>query len=321
MDFSIPTLVSHRLTLKSKSTVGVLCAIAAYLWWGFATPLYFKLFKQVPVVELVIWRVLSGLPILLLLLYFRKQVVSCFQALRDKRTLLLLLISSAMISLNWTVYVISVVTDRLLDSSLGYYINPIVTVLFGFLFLGERLRKMQLVAVGIALIGVVYLTIVQGSLPWIAVSLAGTFALYGLFRKIMKVGSIEGLAIEMSFALPICIVLQVWLLSNGKAEIISGNSLILIGLLLGGIVTIVPLLFFASGARRLNLSTIGILQYMAPSGQFLLAVLVFNEPFTFHRQVVFSLIWIAVGLYSFDAWKSSRQIQNKKVVDPRKARP
>lgn len=284
----------------------MLFAIGAYVWWAFATPIYFKIFKEVPVVELVIWRIMSGLPLLILILFFRKKLGTCYKVLSHKKTCILLLASTFFISVNWIVFVISVVTDRLLDSSLGYYINPLVTVSLGFFFLGERLDKLQIVAVLIALIGVVYLTISQGSLPWIAVTLACTFSMYGLMRKIMGVGSFEGLAVEMTFALPVCIVLQWWLFSTGSAEILGGDMFVTAGLLLGGFVTIVPLLLFASAAIRLKLSTMGILQYIAPSGQFILAILVYREDFGTNQAVVFGLIWVAVLLYSFDSWRSSK---------------
>jgi chloramphenicol-sensitive protein RarD len=308
LDFPLPTLVLDRLSQISKSSAGALFAIGAYVWWAFATPIYFKIFKEVPVVELVIWRIMSGLPLLILILFFRKKLGTCYKALSHKKTCILLLASTFFISVNWIVFVISVVTDRLLDSSLGYYINPLVTVSLGFFFLGERLGKLQIVAVLIALIGVVYLTISQGSLPWIAVTLACTFSMYGLMRKIMGVGSFEGLAVEMTFALPVCIVLQWWLFSTGSAEILGGDMFITAGLLLGDFVTIVPLLLFASAATRLKLSTMGILQYIAPSGQFILAILVYREDFGTNQAVVFGLIWVAVLLYSFDSWRSSKSI-------------
>jgi len=306
LDFPLPTLVLDCLSQISKSSAGVLFAIGAYVWWAFATPIYFKIFKEVPVVELVIWRIMSGLPLLILILFFRKKLGTCYKVLSHKKTCILLLASTFFISVNWIVFVISVVTDRLLDSSLGYYINPLVTVSLGFFFLGERLDKLQIVAVLIALIGVVYLTISQGSLPWIAVTLACTFSMYGLMRKIMGVGSFEGLAVEMTFALPVCIVLQWWLFSTGSAEILGGDMFVTAGLLLGGFVTIVPLLLFASAATRLKLSTMGILQYIAPSGQFILAILVYQEVFGINQAVVFGLIWVAVLLYSFDSWRSSK---------------
>lgn len=281
-------------------------AVGSYLWWALITPLYFKLLVEIPVVELLIWRIISGLPILIGLLMYRKSLVSCFKALLQRRTLLLLLGSTFFISINWIVFVLAIVWDQLTEASLGYYINPLVSVALGYVFLSERISVLQVVAVGIALISVVYLTIAQGALPWISVSLAGTFAMYGLLRKIMGVGSIEGLTVEMTFTFPICLGLQWWLISNDESVFAGGNSLFTIGLLLGGFVTIVPLLLFASGARRLQLTTMGILQYIAPTGQLLLATLMFKEPFQTTQFIVFGLIWTAILLYSYDAWKSKK---------------
>jgi chloramphenicol-sensitive protein RarD len=282
-------------------------AIGSYLWWAIVTPIYFKFLAEIPVVELLIWRIMSGLPLLIGLLLFRKTLISAYKSLRDKRTLLLLLGSTVFISINWVVFILAVVWDRLTEGSLGYYINPLVTVALGFLFLGERLRPMQIVSVGIALLGVIYLTIAQGSLPWISVALAGSFAMYGFFRKQLKVGSIEGLTIEMSFVIPFCIAIHFWLASNNESVIVDGNIWFKIGLLLGGFITIVPLLLFASGNRRLPLSTMGILQYIAPTGQLLLATIWFGEPFGSKQVVVFGLIWTAILVYSIDAWRSSIQ--------------
>jgi len=197
------------------------------------------------------------------------------------------------------------VTDRLTEASLGYYINPLVTVALGFVFLGERIRPLQCVAVGIAMIAVVYLTIEQGSLPWISMCLAGSFAMYGLLRKTMAVGSIEGLTVEMGLMYPLCIALQIWVFSTSRSTFSEANIYMIVGLLLGGLVTIIPLLLFASGARRLQLSTMGILQYIAPTGQLLLAILLFGEPFGMTQVIVFSMIWLAIALYSFDALRSS----------------
>jgi chloramphenicol-sensitive protein RarD len=306
LDFPLSTLVSHRLSKISKSSAGVMFAASSYLWWALVTPLYFKVLAEIPVVELLIWRIISGLPILIGLLIYRKKLAACFKALKNRKTLLLLLGSTFFISINWVVFVLAVVWDRLTEASLGYYINPLVSVALGYLFLGERIRPLQIIAVGIALVGVVYLTIAQGALPWISVSLAGTFAMYGLFRKVMGVGSIEGLTVEMTFTFPICLVLQWWLISNNESVIGGGNSLFTIGLILGGFVTIVPLLLFASGARRLQLATMGILQYIAPTGQLLLATLMFNEPFQRTQYIVFGLIWTAILLYSFDALRSKK---------------
>ncbi len=297
------------MTKLSKSSAGAIFAICAYSWWAIVTPLYFKFLAEIPVVELLIWRILSGLPLLICLLLFRKTLVSALKSLRNRKTLLLLIGSTFFISINWVVFILSVVWDRLTEGSLGYYINPLVTVALGFLFLGERLRPLQIVAVGIALLGVVYLTIAEGSLPWISVCLAGSFGMYGLFRKQMNVGSIEGLTIEMAFVIPFCIAIHFWLASNQDSVLIDGVWWQRIGLLLGGFITIVPLLLFASGNKRLPLSTMGILQYIAPTGQLLLATIWFGEPFGIKQVIVFSLIWSAILPYSFDSWRSSTKYE------------
>jgi chloramphenicol-sensitive protein RarD len=304
LDIPLPTLVSHRLRTASNSSAGVMFAIGSYLWWAFVTPLYFKFLAEIPVVELLIWRIISALPLLVGLLLFRKKLVSAFKALRNRKTLFLLIGSTFFISINWVVFILAVVWDRLTEGSLGYYINPLVTVALGFVILGERLRILQVIAVFIALGGVIYLTIAQGSLPWISMLLAGSFAMYGLLRKLVNVGSIEGLTIEMTFVFPLCIGIHCWLASNHESVLVNGPWIPRVGLLLGGFITIVPLLLFASGNKRLPLSTMGILQYIAPTGQLLLATIWFGEPFGMHQIIVFGLIWTAILLYSFDSWRN-----------------
>lgn len=236
-------------------------------------------------------------------------MVSCIKQLKDRRTALLLLGSTFFISINWIVFVLAIVWDRLSEASLGYYINPLVSVALGFIILGERISLLQWVAVGIAGLAVTYLAVAEGSLPWISMCLAGTFAMYGLLRKMMAVESMEGLTVEMGVTFPICIAIQVWLFTSETTVLPEANGYVLTGLFLGGFITIVPLLLFASGARRLQLSTMGLLQYIAPTGQLIMATLVFGEPFGRVQVVVFSLIWTAVLLYSIDAWRS------KGVVD------
>ena len=286
--------------------MGVIFAISSYLWWAIVTPLYFKVLVSVPVAELIVWRILSGLPLLIGLLLLRKTLISCIKSIKDRRTILLLLGSTFFISINWIVFVLSIVWDRLTEASLGYYINPLVTVALGFIVLRERIRPLQWVAISIAAAAVTFLAVSQGELPWISIALAGTFAMYGLLRKMMPVGSLEGLTIEMSIIFPICLALQIWLFTSGSSAMISGDPLLIFGLLMGGFITIVPLLLFTGGARRLRLSTMGLLQYIAPTGQLLMATMAFGEPFKRTQMIVFTLIWIAVVLYSIDAWRSER---------------
>mgnify|MGYP002864524790 CR=1 FL=1 len=286
--------------------MGVIFAISSYLWWAIVTPLYFKVLVSVPVAELIVWRILSGLPLLIGLLLLRKTLISCIKSIKDRRTILLLLGSTFFISINWIVFVLSIVWDRLTEASLGYYINPLVTVALGFIVLRERIRPLQWVAISIAAAAVTFLAVSQGELPWISIALAGTFAMYGLLRKMMPVGSLEGLTIEMSIIFPICLAMQIWLFTSGSSVMISGDPLLIFGLLMGGFITIVPLLLFTGGARRLRLSTMGLLQYIAPTGQLLMATMAFGEPFKRTQMIVFTLIWIAVVLYSIDAWRSER---------------
>jgi chloramphenicol-sensitive protein RarD len=294
------------LTEKVTSTAGVTFAVSSYLWWAVVTPIYFKLLVTVPVAELIVWRILSGLPLLIGLLLFRKTLMSCIKSLNNRRTIFLLLGSTFFISINWIVFVLSIVWDRLTEASLGYYINPLVTVAMGFVILRERIRPLQWVAVGIAAAAVTFLAVAQGELPWISIALAGTFAMYGLLRKMMSVGSLEGLTVEMTITFPICLALQVWFFTSGSSAMIDGSPLLVFGLLMGGFITIVPLLLFTGGARRLQLSTMGLLQYIAPTGQLLMATIVFGEPFQRTQIIVFSMIWLAVILYSIDALRSHR---------------
>ena len=281
-------------------------AVSSYLWWAVVTPIYFKLLVTVPVAELIVWRILSGLPLLIGLLLFRKTLMSCIKSLNNRRTIFLLLGSTFFISINWIVFVLSIVWDRLTEASLGYYINPLVTVAMGFVILRERIRPLQWVAVGIAAAAVTFLAVAQGELPWISIALAGTFAMYGLLRKMVSVGSLEGRTVEMTITFPICLALQVWFFNSGSSAMIEGSPLLIFGLLMGGFITIVPLLLFTGGARRLQLSTMGLLQYIAPTGQLLMATIVFGEPFQRTQIIVFTLIWVAVLLYSIDALRTPR---------------
>ncbi len=285
----------------------MLCAILAYSWWAAVTPIYFKWLASVPLIELVIWRILSGLPILIGILLVKKQVVNCFKSLKDRKTLLYLIGSTFFIAINWITFVLAIVQDKLTAASLGYYINPLVTVAIGFLILKEKIRPLQIVAVLLAISGVVFLTWEQGELPWISLALAGTFAMYGLLRKVVSVGSIEGLTVEMTFAYPICLAFQWYAVSTQQTIFYDFNGMYMFGLLLGGIMTIIPLVLFTVGARRVRLSTMGILQYIAPTGQLILAVVVFKEPFEQTQRIVFLLIWAAVLLYSFDSIRAERK--------------
>ena len=297
-------------------------AIGAYLWWGFGTGVYFKLLDQVAPLELLAWRVLAGLPVMLVLMALPPGFGRLKQVVADRRSLQVLAISTALISINWFVFIYAVVSNRLVEASLGYFINPLVSVLLGRLFLGERLRPLQLAAIGIAIAGVGVFgwstveTVMGESnaatglleswnrVPWIALALPVSFGCYGLLRKKMKADSITGLTVEMGLLLPIMLVIEIWLATTTGVAFLNAGVRIDLLLLLGGVVTAVPLVLFAAAARRLRLATIGLLQYLAPTCQFILAVTVFGEPIDSVRLGAFALIWIAVSIYSIDSWRA-----------------
>ena len=318
------TELDGRTTNQKAATIGVAQAIGAYLWWGFGTGIYFKALATVSPMELLAWRVLAGLPVMLMLLALPPGYQRLRGALGDRRKVATLVASTLLISVNWLVFIYAVVNSRLVEASLGYYINPLVSVLLGRIFLGERLGRIQKGAVLLATVGVVIFAwskldsistaIEDGTdggvgwsgLPWISLALPLSFGCYGLLRKRMSADSTTGLAIEMAFLFPFMLFLQIWLMSNGQASFLQGDIGLDVLLFAGGLVTAIPLVLFAAAARRLRLATIGQLQYLAPSCQLLLAVFWFGETIDPLGIVAFIIIWTAVGLYSFDSIRSNR---------------
>jgi chloramphenicol-sensitive protein RarD len=288
------------LTVDPKNTKGVLCGVSAYLIWGLS-PVYWKLLQSVPAFEIINHRIIWSFLFLVPLLMIKRRWGEVLTALVNPRTLSVLLFSSLLMVFNWLLYIWAINHDRVLQASLGYYINPLVNVLLGMLFLKERMRRAQLVAFVLAAAGVCYLAFYYGGVPWISLTLAFSFGFYGLIRKIIPVGSLAGLSIE---TLLLSVPATLWLFhldrSGGATFLHSGSILdmILIG---AALVTALPLLLFTQGARQLNLSTMGFLQYIAPTCMFLLGVFVFKEPFAKEQVVSFMLIWTALAVYSLDS--------------------
>lgn len=276
---------------------GMLYAIAAYGFWGLF-PLYWKTLQHVPALEILSHRMAWSLLFVLVLLLVRRQWGWVKTAASQPKTLLLFTASAALLSLNWFVYIWGVNAGHIVETSLGYFINPLVSVLMGVFFLGEKLRRGQWVAIGLAAIGVLYLTLRYGSLPWIALTLATSFALYGLIRKTAPLGSLEGLSLETALMFLPALGYLVYLEAAGTAAFGHVDTLTTVLLGFAGVATAVPLLLFAAGARLIKLATIGILQYIAPTLQFLIGVLIYHEPFTLDRLIGFSLIWLALLVYS-----------------------
>jgi chloramphenicol-sensitive protein RarD len=286
---------------------GIVYAALAYTCWGLF-PLYFHQLAQVSTLEIVLHRVTWSLVFVLALLFALRRSAALRPVLRSPRQLGLFALSAWLLTGNWLVYIWAVNNGHVIDSSLGYFINPLVYVLLGYAVLGERPRRLQWAAVALATLGVAWLTWQGGRLPWIALVLAGSFGLYGLIRKTAPLGALEGLAVETLLTAPVAVpALLLWTL-QGTSALAHADAPTLGWLLLAGPLTAVPLLLFAAGARRITLATLGLLQYIGPTLQFALGVWVFHEPLQRERLLGFVLIWAALALYSAEGlWTARRQ--------------
>jgi chloramphenicol-sensitive protein RarD len=284
---------------------GVLAVVGAYTLWGFL-PLYWKSVQAVPAFELLCHRTIWAFTFVGLLLARRGQWEWLRQARKNPVTLITFLGTACILALNWFTYIWAVNTGHIVDASLGYFINPLFSVLLGVLFLRERLRRWQWIAIGLAAGGVVFLTLGYGTFPWIALTLAITFGFYGLLRKIAPLGALEGLSLETAVLFLPALAYLVYLESVGAASFGHTGATTGILLALTGVATALPLLWFAYGARRATLTTVGILQYIAPTLQFLLGVLVYGESFAKTRMIGFCVIWIALLIYSLEGVMEGR---------------
>ncbi|WP_116474654.1 EamA family transporter RarD [Zobellella maritima] len=304
---------------KDHAAQGALYALGAYFLWGIA-PIYFKQLMHVPAYEILTHRVIWSFLLLLALISALGYWPRVRAMLREPKHLLMLLTSSVIIGLNWLIFIWAVNNDHMLDASLGYYINPLFNIVLAMLFLGERFRPTQWLAVALACSGVAIQLLVFGSLPWVALVLATSFGCYGLIRKKVPVDPFTGLMLETLVLLPAA-ALYLWGFADSATSQMSHNSLNTNLLLISaGLVTTAPLLLFAGAARRLRLSTLGFFQYLGPSLMFLLAVLLYDEPFTLDKAITFALIWVALVIYTLDGVKQRRRnsLQNDPSAVPLK---
>ncbi|MGD2024333.1 MAG: EamA family transporter RarD [Desulfobacterales bacterium] len=284
----------------TDSTAGVAYAVSAFLIWGIS-PIYWKTLRSVPALEIILHRIVWSFFLLVPLIVIMRRWQEFIAVFKNLRTLLILLFTALIVGGNWLLYIWAVNSDHLLQASLGYYINPLVNVVLGMVFLKEKLRAPQILAVVLAAVGVLYLTVYFGEFPWIALMLAVSFGFYGLIRKVAPVGAVVGLSVE-TLLLSIPALIYLYHLDRLGQGSIFRVSLKLDLMLMGcSVVTALPLLFFTLGARRLYLSTMGLLQYIAPSCMFVLAVFLFREPFASAQVVTFVLIWTALAIYSTDS--------------------
>lgn len=286
---------------------GILYAALAYIAWGLF-PLYFKQVADVPSLEVVMHRTLWSLVFVFGVLMVRRQWSWMGAVLRQPKVLVAFALSAMLLSGNWLTYVWAVQHQHVVDASLGYFILPLVNVALGFVFLRERPRPGQWLAVAVAAAGVLWLAVQAGRLPWIALVLALSFGFYGLLRKVAVLGPLEGLALETIVLAPVAALVLGWWAWQGEGALVQGSPATLGWLLLAGPMTAIPLLLFAAGARLIPMSTLGILQYISPSLQFALGVWLFNEPFEPARMVGFVLIWAALLVYTLEGWWMRRQV-------------
>ena len=296
----------------ARSRGGVVLGVAAYGLWGLI-PLYFKAVAHVAPPEVLAHRAWWSFVVLGLLAWRLGRWREIVGRLREPRVVVLLSVSSCLIAVNWLAFIYAVQTRQVVQASLGYFINPLLSVLLGVTFLGERMRPLQRLSVLLALVGVAVLTRLVGQFPWLALLLAGTFALYGLLRKVMPVDSLAGLTVETLALAPLALGYLGYLYATGTNT--GGGAPTVALLMASGVITTVPLLAFGGAARRLRLATLGILQYLTPTLQFLLAVAAFGEPFSRAQLLSFACIWTAVAVYAFDSLR--RQFtQRVEVVEP-----
>jgi len=291
-------------TPTHRPRTGVAYGLAAYLFWGFV-PIYFKSVAHVAPTEVLAHRIIWSLIVMLLILTWRRRGQDLGLVFGDRRSLILLAGSTTLVAINWYTFIWAVEHEQLLQASLGYFINPLVNVLLGFLFLGERLRQAQQVSVLLATTGVLFLTLQLGELPAIALVLAFSFGTYGLIRKKIPVEAGAGLTIETMLLAPLALVYLVWLDTGDRLIFTHQSRTTDLLLLASGPVTALPLLWFAKAARRLRYATVGFLQYLAPTMQFLLAVVIYGEVFSHSHLIAFGCIWTALLVYSLDSWRGA----------------
>jgi chloramphenicol-sensitive protein RarD len=287
--------------------LGMVAATAAFTFWGLS-PIYFKFLGAVPAPEIIAHRIFWAIPVLIVFLLVRDGRYFWRRMRLPRKTLLTLLLSGLLVSFNWLIFVWAVAHDRILETSLGYFINPLVNVVLGYLFLHERLTRIQSLAVLIAAGGTIYLTWFLGVAPWIALFLGISFGFYGLVRKKLAVGPMIGLLWETLLLITPALLYFAWTAGEGSMHFMQGNLQLNLLLIFAGLVTVLPLIGFNMAAKNLSLTQVGFFQYLAPSISFVLAVFLYDESFTRGHAVAFSCIWLALILVSVESVVRSRRI-------------
>lgn len=293
------------------SKLGYIYAILAFIFWGGIAPIYFKEVASVSALEVLLHRVIWSFLILVPLVFIKKEVKTFILTIRDFAKLKYLFFSTLFISLNWLVFIWAVANDKIMEASLGYYINPLVNVVLGFLIFSERMTKNQYLAIFIAFLAILYQLFTVGTIPIVSLVLAFSFAFYGMIRKKVNIGSVVGLTIETLILLPFSLVYLWYIIDNNSISFFNDSVYITFMLFLGGIITVTPLLLFNGAATRMKLTTLGFFQYIGPTITFFIAIFVYEEDFNFDKLITFILIWIALLVFSLDAIIKNKKQKNK----------
>lgn len=300
-----PTFPHETNKQPREPLAGFAFSISAYVLWGFL-PLYMKMVGHMPAVEVVAHRVLWSIPVAGIIVLWLKRTDDLVAALKSPRTLIMACITAALISINWGIYVWAIAEGRAIEGALGYYINPLINVLLGVVLLGERFTRLQMAAVACAVIAVGILTFGAGGLPWVSLALACSFGIYGYLRKTLPIGPTQGFLLEVIIlAIPAMIVIA-WITASGEGHFGQTGFGDMGLLIFAGPATAIPLILYAFGAKQLRYTTMGILQYIAPTMIFLTAVFVFGEPFSSIQAIAFGFIWMGLALYTWSLFKASK---------------
>lgn len=281
---------------------GFAYALSAYVLWGFL-PLYLKAIAHIPAIEVIAHRILWSIPVAGLVLLYQRRFGALITALRTPRLLAMAALTATLITINWTSYVWAIAHNHAMEAALGYYINPLFSVLLGVLFFGERADRLQLFAIALAVLAVVILTVSLGRLPMVTLAITLSWGFYAFFKKHLPLGPNQGFMLEVLLLSPAAVAILIWIGPRGHFATSLHDTLFLAGT---GVVTAVPLLFYANGAKLLRLSTIGIMQYLTPTMVFLTAVFLFHEPFGGAQRIAFPMIWAALVLYTFSLLRAAR---------------
>ena len=296
---------------------GVILACMAFFMWGLA-PIYFKLLQHISAFEILMHRVVWSVLFLVIIVAVLQQWHKVQHVFKQPKLIAMLVITATLLGFNWGLFIWAVNNDHMLDASLGYYINPLLNVLLGMLFLGEKLRKWQALAVGLALFGVVIQVISFGSFPVVAMLLASSFAIYGLLRKKLPIESLPGLLLEALILLPVALVYWWLMLPTASSDFTANDWYTNVLLISAGVVTTLPLLCFTGAAKRLQYTTLGFFQYIGPSLMFILAVVFYGEVFSGERIVTFACIWSALAIFSYDSYRQSQKRKRENIPAPTK---